>query len=67
MPDELRSFAKAEVQFFLDKIPGALRQSGSSNSLVQFSKLFGLYTDGILSLGEFFTLVEDLRSPEPNS
>jgi len=25
-----------------------------------------LYTDGILSLGEFFILADDLRSPEPN-
>jgi histone deacetylase complex regulatory component SIN3 len=65
-PEELRPFAKAEVSFFLEKIPSVLRQNGGQSSFVQFIKLFSLYNDGILNMAEFFTLLEDLKAPEPN-
>lgn len=66
VPDELKSFAKAEVSFFLEKIPGVLKQGSSQHSFTQFIKLFSLYTDGVFSMNEFFSLIEDIRAPEPN-
>jgi hypothetical protein len=60
IPEELKLYAKADVNFFLEKIPTILKPGSQSS----FLKLFSLYSDGILSRPDFFNLMNDLRSPE---
>ena len=43
VPDELKSFSKNEVQFFLDKIPSVLKEDTAD-----FFKLFELFLDGVI-------------------
>jgi len=54
------------VSFFLEKIPGVLKQGSSQQAFTQFIKLFSLYTEGVFSMNEFFSLIEDIRAPELN-
>jgi len=71
IPEELKCLAKADVNFFMEKIPTILKsgfnQNGSQATFNSFIKLFSLYTDGILSRPEFFNLLNDLRVPESTS
>lgn len=63
IPEELRIFSKAEVTFFLDRIPLALRKSGDDQtaSYQSFLKLLDLYSTGVLSLHDFLSVVQDLK------
>jgi hypothetical protein len=71
IPEELKLLAKADVNFFLEKIPTILKpslnQNGSQSTFTAFLKLFSLYTDGILSRPDFFELMNDLRNPDHTS
>lgn len=58
VPEELKSFTKTEVSFFLDRLPAVLKVSTE-----EFFKTFGLYVDGVLTQYEFYDLVTEMLNP----
>ena len=57
IPVSLQKFPKVDVSFFLDKVPEMLKDRSLSK---EFTNLFTLYLDGVLSQSNFYDLVSDL-------
>ena len=51
IPATLQKFPKVDVNFFLDKVPEMLKDRSQTKD---FTNLFALYLDGVLSQSEFF-------------